>query len=76
MKNKWATPALVLGVVSVFFGWLFLPPIFAIVFGSMGLNRSAVLANDGQKKSGKGQSIAGLVLGIVYLLLSFYNLFR
>lgn len=76
MKNKWATPALAVGIVSVFFGWLFIPPILAITFGSMGLNRSAVLANSGQKKTGKGSSIAGLVLGILYLLLSFYNLVR
>ena len=70
--NSWSMPALLLGIASVFFGTFFIPPILAIVFGSLGISRSTVLINDGIKKTGKGMAIAGLVLGIVYLLLGFY----
>lgn len=72
-KNKWAVPALVLGLVSIFFAFIFVPSILAIVFGALGLSRSTELANAKQAKTGKGMSIAGLVLGLVYLFIGFYN---
>jgi hypothetical protein len=73
-KNQWAAPALALGIVSVFFAWVFVPPILAIVFGAMGLSRATALSNDKVAKTGKGFSITGLVLGGVYLFVAFYQL--
>lgn len=72
-KNKWAVPSLVLGVVSVFLAALIVPPILAIVFGALGLSRSTELENAKSDKTGKGMSIAGLVLGSVYIFIGIYN---
>jgi hypothetical protein len=75
-QNKWAYSALWLGIASIFFGVIFVPPILAIVYGSLGISRSTELQNEGIEKTGKGKSIAGLILGIVYLLLGFYQWVR
>jgi hypothetical protein len=72
-KNKWAVPALVLGIVSAFLAFLIVPPILAIVFGSLGISRSSDLQNEGVKKTGSGMSMAGLILGIVYIGIGFWN---
>ena len=73
-RNKWAAPALWLGLSSTLFAFLFVPPILAIVFGAKGMTRATILANASAPKTGKGMSIAGLILGIVYLGVAFYML--
>jgi len=66
-SNGLATAALVLGILSAgFFEFVFVP-IAALVVSSFALSKSTSLANKGQKKTGKGKSIAGLILGGVYL---------
>jgi hypothetical protein len=60
--NGMAITSLVLGIVGFFFGSIILGPL-AVIFGGIGLNR----ANHGAK--GKGMSIAGVILGIVDIVL-------
>ncbi len=69
--NKYATPALVVGIVAAMFYEIFVPSIAAIILGSLGMNQATVLQNEGEQKTGRGKSIAGLVLGLVYLLCGF-----
>lgn len=72
LANKWAIPALALGIGSIFLAFLFAPPILAIIFGAMGLSRAAVLKKEQAPRTGIVMSIVGLILGIVYLPLGFY----
>ncbi|GAA3403228.1 DUF4190 domain-containing protein [Pseudarthrobacter polychromogenes] len=51
--------SMVCGIASVIMGWLLLPQIAAIITGHMALKR---------EPSGRGMSIAGLVLGYLCLL--------
>ncbi|MGA0567518.1 DUF4190 domain-containing protein [Rathayibacter sp. KR2-224] len=51
--------SLVLGLVSIFFGFTFLVPIGAVIFGAIGIKR---------EPTGRGMSITGLVLGGLCLL--------
>lgn len=51
--------SMVCGIASVIMGWLMLPQLAAIVTGHLALRR---------EPSGKGMSIAGLVLGYLCLL--------
>lgn len=51
--------SLVCGIASVIMGWLLLPQVAAIVTGHLGLKR---------EPSGRGLSIAGLVMGYLFLL--------
>lgn len=51
--------SLVLGLASFLFGFTFLVPLGAIIFGAMGLKR---------EPAGKGMSIAGIILGAVCLV--------
>jgi hypothetical protein len=61
-SNGFGVAALVLGIVGIFFAQVILGPL-AIIFGGIGWNR----ANHGSR--GKGISIAGLVLGVIDLVL-------
>lgn len=63
--NGIATASMVLGIVGLPLCFLFVPSILAVVFGFIGLNRS----KEGPNAGGRGQAIAGLVLGIVTLAL-------
>jgi len=61
--NGMAVASLVLGLVGILFFWVFaIPPILAIVFGSVA--RSQIRASGGSQE-GEGLAIAGIVLGIV-----------
>jgi hypothetical protein len=56
-----AVASMVLGIVSFFFGWLYLVPcVLAIIFGGVSL-RQIKQRNLG----GKGMAIAGLTCGII-----------
>lgn len=71
-KNGLGTAALVLGIVGAALAWIpvigfmgFVCGILAVVFGAIGWNRTRKGA-----ATNKGASIAGLVLGIVSIVLS------
>ncbi len=64
-------PALILGIVAAIFYEFFIPAIIAVVLGAKGLNRAEVLKGESVEKTGKGLSMAGLILGIVYLFTGF-----
>ena len=70
-SNGLATAALVLGILSALFFEFVFVPIAALVVSAFALSKSASLANKGQKKTGKGKSVAGLILGGVYLFVWF-----
>ena len=60
--SPFGVASLVLGIVGIFFAQVILGPL-AIIFGAIGLNRA------NQAGRGRGTSIAGIVLGIVALVL-------
>jgi hypothetical protein len=62
--------ALLWGVLAVLFSVLWPPAVLAIVFGALGVRRSGRMERAGLQPEGRGRSIAGIVLGIVALLLS------
>ena len=70
-SNGLATAALVLGILSALFFEFVFVPIAALVVSAFALSKSTSLANKGQGKTGKGKSIAGLILGGVYLFIWF-----
>jgi hypothetical protein len=72
--NSFAKPALIAGIVAVFLFEFFIPSIAAIILGALGMNRATVLENQKVLKTGKRSAIAGLVLGLLYLLAGFYYL--
>ena len=51
--------ALVLGLVSILFGFTFLMPIAALIFGLIGLNK---------EPAGKGMALVGVIIGGLALL--------
>jgi len=69
--NKFAAPAFFLGIFAAVFYEFYLPAIGAIIVGALGMNKAAILANEKVQKTGKGFSVAGLVMGIVYLMTGF-----
>ena len=71
-SNGLATAALVLGILSALFFEFVFVPIAALIVSAFALSKSTSLANKGQKMTGKGKSVAGLVLGAVYLFAWFW----
>ncbi len=73
MKNhvtsEMATASLVLGIVSIFIGWIpilgWIPSILAIVFGFVSLNN----IKKSKKMSGKLLAMWGIFLGAFWLVL-------
>ena len=56
-----AVASMVLGILGLFFGWLYLvPPVLAVIFSGVALNQIKQ-----RGLGGKGMAITGLVLGIV-----------
>ena len=74
-KNSLSTVSLVLGILSVFLFEFLVFSIAAVITASLALSKSSELAREGIANTGKGKSVAGLVLGAVYSLLGFYYLF-
>ena len=73
-KNSWSIPSLVLGILSAFFFEFLIPPIAALLASGLGISRAIELKGMGYEKTGFGFSLTGIILGTVYLLLSFYFL--
>ena len=59
-----AVASLVLGILSIPLWFVFLPAVLAVVFGGIALGQ--ISSNSGQ--TGRGQAIAGLVLGAISLV--------
>lgn len=71
-KNGLATAALVIGLVSAgLFEFIFVP-LVAVIISSFALSKAQKLTKAGATKPGTGKSVAGLVLGIVYLMVSLF----
>lgn len=51
--------ALILGLVSIFFGFTFLVPLGALIFGIVALKR---------EPAGRGMAITGIVIGALFML--------
>ncbi|MCL2647801.1 MAG: DUF4190 domain-containing protein [Phycisphaerales bacterium] len=66
--NSWAVASLVLGIVSMAGGCLAfgIPPILAIVFGLLAMQKAARQSGGG--RGGRGMALAGLILGTLALL--------
>jgi DNA-directed RNA polymerase subunit RPC12/RpoP len=65
--NTWAIASLVLGIVSMPFGFcLLVPPVLAIVFGAIALRG---MGQTSSPQSGQGMAIAGIILGVIGLVL-------
>jgi len=62
-RNKLATTGFVLGILSIFFSWIGIIPISAIIISSIGLYQSKE-----RKESGAILAIIGFILGIIYTL--------
>jgi len=73
-KNSLSTVSLVLGIVSVFLFEFLVFSIAAVITASLALSKSSELAREGIANTGKGKSVAGLILGAVYSLLGVYSL--
>ena len=69
--NQYASFALGMGVLSVFTAFIYITPIAAIATGCFGIVRANELKAAGLPPKGKGQSIAGVSLGGLYLALVF-----
>jgi hypothetical protein len=65
--NTWAVASLVLGIVTVVGGFcLVVPPLLAIIFAFLAMRTNT--SPSGQS-SGQGMAVAGLILGIIGLVL-------
>lgn len=68
VKNKWANTGLILGIISIFFGFIGIIPLVGIFINAVGISKSKNLGG-----KGKVQAIIGLVLSIVYMLNNMRN---
>lgn len=64
-NNGMSIASLVLGIVGIPLCFLFVPSVLAVIFGAVALNQ---IGND-PGQSGRGRAIAGIVLGVVALVL-------
>ena len=64
VRNGQSVAALVLGCCSILFYWTLIVPALAIVFGGI-----AIKAQKDAHQKVSGMAVAGLVLGIVFILL-------
>jgi len=64
--NGYGNAGLILGVASIFLGWIWVTPLLAIIFSSIGISKNKVLG-------GKTASIIGLILGIIYLIIFIFQ---
>ena len=70
-SNKYANWALILGILCLFFATTVIVPVLATTLGYLGTQEATKVEG-----SGKGKSLAGLILGIVYIAVAFYTLAR
>ena len=65
-KDIIAICSLGLGVASIFFAWIGIVPLLAMILGAVGISRTK------KEGTGRGFAVAGLVLGIVFFISSMY----
>ena len=61
-KDSMAIWSFCLGLASVFFAWIGIVPLLAIILGAVGISRTK------EEGTGRGLAVAGLVLGAVFFL--------
>lgn len=61
--NKLALSGFILGLLSIFFAWIGIIPILALILSALGLGTF-----DKERQRGRWQAITGLILGILYTL--------
>lgn len=66
--NPFATGAVALGVLGFGIGLWGVLPLIGLVLSVAGIVRARRLANDGSKRTGLSQSLAGLVLSVIGLI--------
>jgi len=64
-RNKLAIGGFILGVTSIFFSFIGIIPLLAIIFSAMGLYQAKR-----QKENDRILAIIGLILGVVYTLVN------
>ncbi len=62
-NNKLAVTGFVLGIVSIFFSFIGIIPILALILSGIGLNQAKE-----RKEGGTTLAIVGLILGAIYTL--------
>ena len=73
-KNRAAVFALVLGITSVVLFETFIIPLAAMIVGIIALYRASELRYLGVEKRGFGFSLAGAILGVVFMLVALVRL--
>lgn len=66
-KDKLAITGFVLGIISIFFSWIGIIPILAIIFSGVALSRTK------KKEEGKTLAFVGLILGIIFTIVYMFN---
>lgn len=66
--NPFAAGAVAVGIIGLLFGLFGVLPAIGLVVSLLGLVRSRRLARDGTRRTGFGQSVAGLVLSLAGLV--------
>lgn len=69
-SNGFCVASLVLGIIGIPAFCTFIAPLLAIVFGGVGLTQ---VAKGGGEGGGKGMAIAGIICGVIGLLLAVYT---
>ena len=62
--SEWATVSLALGILAIFFNFLAVPSILALVYAN---KARKLIAASGGTEHGAGRALAGMILGIVGL---------
>jgi hypothetical protein len=68
LPNPYAAAALAVGIIALLFDAYGVLPAIGVVVGVLGLIRSGRLTRAGGTRTGRGRSIAGLVLSLLGLL--------
>ena len=72
-SNGFCVASLVLGIIGIPAGCTGLAPLLAVIFGVVGYNQ---VVKSGSEGAGKGMAIAGIVCGVIGLLLFGYIVFN
>lgn len=68
-RNGMCTTSFVLGLLSIFIGFIYILPILSIIFGIIGISKF-----DNEHQKSKWMGVVGLILGIAYLMVYVINL--
>jgi hypothetical protein len=68
VSNPFAAGAIVVGVIGLVFSALGVVPTIGVIVSVLGLVRSTRLSREGEARTGRWQSVVGLVLSLLGLL--------